>query len=91
MVVETEQKTQRDLFYSIVDEVDSILIDEARTPLIISAPAEESTEKYYQFAGLVQKLKEDEDYNVDEKMRAATLSEEGITKMEKYMRPFLSI
>jgi preprotein translocase subunit SecA len=76
---------QRGLNYAIVDEVDSILIDEARTPLIISAPAEESTEKYYRFAELVERLTENEDYNVDEKMRAATLSEAGIAKMEKYL------
>ncbi|MEK7097845.1 MAG: preprotein translocase subunit SecA, partial [Patescibacteria group bacterium] len=67
------------------DEVDSILIDEARTPLIISAPAEESTDKYYKFAQLVEQLKENEDYNVDEKMRAATLTEAGIAKMEKLL------
>ncbi|MBI2459842.1 MAG: preprotein translocase subunit SecA [Parcubacteria group bacterium] len=73
------------LSYAIVDEVDSILIDEARTPLIISAPAEESTDKYYKFAQLVERLTENEDYNVDEKMRAATLSEAGIAKMEKFL------
>ncbi len=85
MVATTGQMVQRELFYAIVDEIDSILIDEARTPLIISAPAEESTGKYYQFAQLVQRLKEDEDYNVDEKMRAATLTEGGIQKMEKWL------
>jgi preprotein translocase subunit SecA len=85
MVPNLEQKVQRELNYAIVDEIDSILIDEARTPLIISAPAEESTGKYYQFAGLVQQLREDEDYNVDEKMRTATLTENGITKMEKLL------
>jgi preprotein translocase subunit SecA len=83
MVVEKEQMVQRDLHYAIVDEIDSILIDEARTPLIISAPAEESTEQYYRFAELVTRLSENEDYNVDEKMRAVTLTERGITKMEK--------
>jgi preprotein translocase subunit SecA len=80
-----EQKVQRPLNFAIVDEVDSILIDEARTPLIISAPAEESTDLYYKFADLVKRLKEGEDYNVDLKMRAATLSEAGITKMEKFL------
>lgn len=85
MVPGLDYMVQRNLNYAIVDEVDSILIDEARTPLIISAPAEESTEKYYQFAQLVKKLKEDEDYNVDEKMRAATLTEAGISKMEKWL------
>jgi len=83
MVSSLEQMAQRPLTYAIVDEVDSILIDEARTPLIISAPAEESTEKYYQFAKLVRILKENEDYNIDEKMRAATLTEEGVRKVEK--------
>ena len=83
MVVETAQKTQRELFYAIVDEVDSILIDEARTPLIISAPAEESAQMYYQFARIVKRLKENEDYNIDEKMRAATLTDSGIDKVER--------
>lgn len=83
MVPNLEQKVQRPLNYTIVDEVDSILIDEARTPLIISAPDTESTDKYYQFSQLVRKLKENEDYNIDEKMRAATLTEKGIEKVEK--------
>ncbi|MBU0637146.1 MAG: preprotein translocase subunit SecA [Patescibacteria group bacterium] len=73
------------LNYAIIDEVDSILIDEARTPLIISAPAEESTDKYYKFAVLVKKLEENTDYNIDEKMRAATLTEAGIAKLEKWL------
>ncbi len=85
MAPSLEQMVQRDLNYAIVDEVDSILIDEARTPLIISAPAEESTDKYYKFAELVGRLKENEDYNIDEKMRAATLTEAGIAKMEKWL------
>ncbi|OGY45950.1 MAG: preprotein translocase subunit SecA [Candidatus Buchananbacteria bacterium RIFCSPHIGHO2_01_FULL_39_8] len=85
MVQDLNQMVQRDLHYAIVDEVDSILIDEARTPLIISAPDMESTDKYYQFAKLVTQLKENEDYNVDEKMRAATLTEAGISKMEKWL------
>ncbi|MDD5291006.1 MAG: preprotein translocase subunit SecA [Patescibacteria group bacterium] len=76
---------QRGLYYTIVDEIDSILIDEARTPLIISAPAEESTDKYYKFSQLVERLKENEDYNIDEKMRAATLTEAGIAKMENWL------
>lgn len=80
-----EQMVQRDLYYAIVDEVDSILIDEARTPLIISAPAEEATEKYYHFAKLVKKLKKDKDYLVDEKHKAATLTDEGIATMEKML------
>src|SRR3989339_1245323 len=80
-----EDKVQRGFNYAIVDEVDSILIDEARTPLIISAPAEESASDYQRFAQLVPKLKEKDDYNIDEKMRAATLTEEGIAKMEKLL------
>lgn len=82
MATSMEQVVQRNLHYAIVDEVDSILIDEARTPLIISAPAEESTSKYQRYSQLVTQLKENTDYNIDEKARAATLSEEGIKKME---------
>lgn len=85
MVQDISQMVQRDLNYTIIDEIDSILIDEARTPLIISAPAEESTEKYYQFAGLVPKLEENKDYNIDEKMRAATLTDQGISKVENML------
>ncbi len=85
MAQSLDQQVQRELNFAIVDEIDSILIDEARTPLIISAPAEDSTKKYYKFAALVEKLKENEDYNVDEKMRAATLTEEGLNKMEKLL------
>jgi preprotein translocase subunit SecA len=85
MAPDIESTVQADLNFAIVDEIDSILIDEARTPLIISAPAEESTEKYFKFAGLVNRLKEGEDYNIDEKMRAATLTENGIARMEKWL------
>ncbi|MDD5567507.1 MAG: preprotein translocase subunit SecA [Patescibacteria group bacterium] len=85
MVSSKRQKVQRELNYAIVDEVDSILIDEARTPLIISSPAEESNELYYKFAQLIPRLKENEDYNIDEKMRTATLTEAGIEKMEKWL------
>ncbi|MFA5163077.1 MAG: preprotein translocase subunit SecA [Patescibacteria group bacterium] len=85
MVGSLSQTVQRPLNYAIVDEVDSILIDEARTPLIISAPAEESTDRYFKFAQLVERLEENEDYNVDEKMKAATLTENGIAKMEKWL------
>jgi preprotein translocase subunit SecA len=76
---------QRDYHYAIVDEVDSILIDEARTPLIISAPAEEAEDMYYRFADLVERLVENEDYNIDEKMRASTLTDAGIKKLEKML------
>jgi len=85
MVQDLSEMSQRDLNYAIVDEVDSILIDEARTPLIISAQAEEAADMYYKFAGLVKNLKENDDYNVDEKMRTATLTESGIKKMEKLL------
>jgi len=74
--------TQRGLHYAIVDEVDSILIDEARTPLIISTPAEESTSKYQKYASLIPQLEENVHYNIDEKIKTAILTEEGITKME---------
>jgi len=83
MVYASKQMAQRPLHYAIVDEVDSILIDEARTPLIISAPAEESTDLYTRFAAAVKFLKEGEDYNIDEKMRSAALTAEGIAKLEK--------
>ncbi|HBW74325.1 MAG: Protein translocase subunit SecA [Candidatus Magasanikbacteria bacterium GW2011_GWA2_45_39] len=83
MVSSFEQMSQRPLHYAIIDEVDSILIDEARTPLIISAPAEEATDQYYKFAELVRILNENEDYNIDEKLRAATLTDAGIAKLEK--------
>jgi preprotein translocase subunit SecA len=85
MVSSLAQTVQRDLHYAIVDEIDSILIDEARTPLIISAPAEESTDRYFKFAQLVQRLEENEDYNLDEKQRAVTLTENGMNKMEKLL------
>ncbi len=85
MAPESEAKVQRGFYYAIIDEVDSILIDEARTPLIISAPAEEATDKYRRFASLMPQLKEGEDYNIDEKMRSASLTEEGIKKMEQWL------
>jgi len=85
MVGSLAQTVQRDLHYAIVDEIDSILIDEARTPLIISAPAEESSDRYFKFAQLVQGLEENEDYNLDEKQRAVTLTENGLNKMEKLL------
>lgn len=78
-------KIENHLNYAIVDEVDSILIDEARTPLIISAPDEDSDKLYRQFARLVPELKENDHYNVDEKMRAVTLTEDGIHKIERML------
>ncbi|HVE80695.1 MAG TPA: preprotein translocase subunit SecA [Candidatus Dormibacteraeota bacterium] len=83
MVRDVREMVQRPLNYAIVDEVDSILIDEARTPLIISAPAEESTDKYQQFAALAKGLKLSAHYTVDEKMRAVSLNDEGINALEK--------
>jgi len=80
-----ESMVQRDLNYAIVDEVDSILIDEARTPLIISSPAEESTSKYGRYAQMVNDLTENEDFVIDEKMKTATLTEKGIARMEEKM------
>ncbi|MEA3249546.1 MAG: preprotein translocase subunit SecA [Patescibacteria group bacterium] len=77
MVQRLEQKVQRELHYAIVDEVDSILIDEARTPLIISAPAEEAADTYYKFAAMVKPFQEDVHFNKDEKMKAASFTEEG--------------
>jgi preprotein translocase subunit SecA len=73
---------QREHYYAIVDEVDSILIDESRTPLIISSPAEESEELYATFATIAKKLKPEEDYTVDEKLRAISLTDTGINKAE---------
>jgi len=81
MAYSQQEVVQRKHFYAIVDEVDSILIDEARTPLIISAPAEESADLYYQLAEVVKKLISEKDYKVDEKMKAATLTEEGQDKI----------
>ncbi len=78
-----EHCVQRELNYAIVDEVDSILIDEARTPLIISAPAEESASLYQKFAALVPRLTKDQDYTVDEKDRAVMITDEGIKKIEE--------
>ncbi len=86
MVIDLSQCVQRELNYAIVDEVDYILIDEARTPLIISGAAEESAQKYVTFARLVPQLMKEQDYSVDEKMRAATLTDSGIEKMEKLLR-----
>jgi len=83
MAVDLSQCVQRGLNYAIVDEVDSILIDEARTPLIISGQAQESTEKYYQYAKLIPRLAT-EDYTVDEKTKSAALTEEGIAKIERW-------
>jgi preprotein translocase subunit SecA len=76
---------QRGHHFAIVDEVDSILIDEARTPLIISGPAEESTDKYYRIDKIIPKLIQEIDYTIDEKHRTATLTEEGVSKCERLL------
>ena len=76
---------QREHFYTIVDEVDSILIDESRTPLIISSPAEESEDLYYTFAKIAKQLKPEEDYTVDEKLKAISLTDHGITLAESLL------
>lgn len=83
MVSEVDQLRQRDLNFAIVDEVDSILIDEARTPLIISAPSATSGNAYAQFAKVVRPLKKDEHYEVDEKRKTVILTDEGVEKIEK--------
>ncbi|KKP57285.1 MAG: Protein translocase subunit SecA, partial [Candidatus Moranbacteria bacterium GW2011_GWF1_34_10] len=85
MASRLEDMNQRKLHYAIVDEVDSILIDEARTPLIISAPDTESTKLYQQFAQIIPRLKIEEDYKVDEKERHVSLTEAGISKVEKFL------
>src|SRR5438309_2066572 len=84
MARDLEQCSQRDLNYGIVDEVDSILIDEARTPHIISGQSDESTDKYYQYARWAARLTEGEDYEVDLKHKSASLTETGIAKMERW-------
>ena len=85
MVREVDQLRQRDLHYAIVDEVDSILIDEARTPLIISAPATASGAAYSQFAKIVRNLKETEHYEKDEKRRSVVLTDTGVELVEKIL------
>jgi preprotein translocase subunit SecA len=86
MVLDLSQCVQRPLNYAIVDEVDNILIDEARTPLIISGAAEEATKRYYTFAQLVSRLDRDTDYTIDERTRTTNLTEIGMTKMEKMLK-----
>jgi len=85
MAQNASDQVQRGYHFAIVDEVDSILIDEARTPLIISAPDAEPTEKYLQFANLASKLQSDTDFNIDEKLRSVALTEHGIKKIEKLL------
>ena len=85
MKFSSEQFVQRDLNFAIVDEVDSILIDEARTPLIISGPAEESTLKYDEACKVIPKLRKEKDFQVDEKAKTAALNDEGIGAVEKIL------
>ncbi|MDP9251965.1 MAG: preprotein translocase subunit SecA, partial [Chloroflexota bacterium] len=85
MVDDLSRTVQRDLYYAIVDEADSILIDEARTPLIISSPAEDVSEQYHRFASVAKKLQPDTDYLLEEKQHAVSLTEEGIAKTEKML------
>jgi preprotein translocase SecA subunit len=80
-----EEYVQRELHYAIVDEVDNILIDEARTPLIISGPAEESTDKYYKLDRVIPKLRKEADYTIDEKHRQVLLTDEGVAKVERIL------
>jgi len=86
MKFDRESLVQRELNFSIVDEVDSILIDEARTPLIISGPAEKSTDLYYQINNLIPRLNKESDYTIDEKARSAILTEDGVAKSEKLLQ-----
>jgi len=86
MVMDLADQVQRGLYYGIVDEADSILIDEARTPLIISSPAEDASETYYTFARVAGQLQPDQDYVVEEKFHAVNLTEEGIARSEKLLR-----
>lgn len=84
MVVYAEQMVQRPLYYAIVDEVDSILIDEARTPLIISGQAQKSTDMYYKAAAFAKTLREEEDYTIDAKTKTVALTDQGVSKAERY-------
>jgi preprotein translocase subunit SecA len=85
MVPTLDRMVQRDLAYAIVDEVDNILIDEARTPLIISGQAEQATDRYYQFAQIVKQLRQGKDYEVDLKHKSVALTEEGIDRVEQHL------
>jgi preprotein translocase subunit SecA len=86
MKFDRQSLVQRELHFAIVDEVDSILIDEARTPLIISGPAERSTDLYYQVNNIIPRLKKESDYSIDEKARTVVLTEEGVAKAEKLLQ-----
>ncbi len=91
MAFSLDEKVQRDLFYAIVDEADSILIDEARTPLIISGPSEENIDIYYIADSIVRKLKKDRDFTVDEKTKTAVLTDEGIKRVEDMVSKMVDV
>lgn len=86
MIINPEEIVQHEHEFAIIDEVDSILIDEARTPLIISGPTDESTNKYFQIDKLIYQLQEERDYKINEKEKTAYLSEEGVTRMERLLK-----
>jgi preprotein translocase subunit SecA len=86
MKYSVEDFAQREFNYAIVDEVDSILVDEARTPLIISGPAEESTDKYYKINKLIYQLRKEKDFMIDEKAKSAYLTEEGVARIEHLLK-----
>jgi len=85
MIRDIQHRTQSDLNFAIVDEVDSVLIDEARTPLIISGPSERSTDLYYTAANAIRNLKVDEDFEIDEKTKSVTISEKGIVRLQSIL------
>lgn len=85
MATTEESRVMKKKWFAIIDEVDSILIDEARTPLIISAPAAEATSQYSRFAAIARTLENEKEYKIDEKQKTATLTEEGIEKLEKIL------
>lgn len=86
MAVEMEERVQRQLNFAIVDEVDNILIDEARTPLIISGPAQDPVDHYYTFSTLVPRLKPEEDYSIDERTQAISMTTDAIEKIERWIK-----
>ena len=85
MVYSKEDMVQRDLHYAIVDEVDNILVDEARTPLIISGPAEAAADDYERFARVVTRMREEHDFTIEQRSRSIQMTEEGIDKVEKLL------
>jgi len=85
MAVHQSFRVQRQRYYAIIDEIDSVLIDEARTPLIISGPAEESTQRYYEINRIIPKLRAERDYDVEEKHHQVTLTEEGMARVEQLL------